>query len=53
MIPSATTNGPVNAAGFVSFNGATVGGCNILTYNATGALTDIALGCHVMIFRMP
>ena len=42
-----------NAAGFVSFNGTTLGGCNILTYNAAGALTDIASGCHVMIFRMP
>ena len=42
-----------NAPGFVSFNGAALGGCNILTYNAAGALTDIASGCHVMIFRMP
>ena len=42
-----------NAAGFVSFNGTVLGGCNILTYNAAGALTDIASGCHVMIFRMP
>ena len=41
------------AAGFVSFNGTTLGGCSILTYNAAGALTDIASGCHVMIFRMP
>jgi hypothetical protein len=42
-----------NAAGYVSFNGTTVGGCNILTYNASGAAADIPSGCHVMIFRMP
>ena len=42
-----------NAAGYVSFNGTSVGGCNILTYNASGALADLSSGCHVMIFRMP
>ena len=40
-----------NAAGFVSFNGLTTTGCNILTYNATGSLTDITSGFHIMIFR--
>ena len=40
-----------NAAGYVSFNGTTVSGCNILTYNAAGVLADLA--CHFMIFRMP
>ena len=40
-----------NAAGYVSFNGTTVSGCNILTYNAAGVLVDLA--CHFMIFRMP
>ena len=42
-----------NAAGFVSFNGTALGGCNILTDNAAGALTDIASGFHVMTLRMP
>ena len=41
-----------NAGGFVSFSGTTATTCNILTYNAAGALTDIASGCHAMIFRM-
>ena len=41
-----------NAAGYVSFNGTTVSGCNILAYNAAGAATDISSGCHVMIFRV-
>ena len=40
-----------NAAGYVSFNGTTVSGCNILTYNAAGVLADLA--CHFMIVRMP
>ena len=40
-----------NAAGFVSFNGLTTSACDILTYNATGALTDITAGFHIMIFR--
>jgi hypothetical protein len=41
-----------NAAGFLSFSGTTTNACNILTYNASGALTDIASGFHIMIFRM-
>ena len=40
-----------NAAGYVSFNGTTVSGCNTLTYTAAGVLADLA--CHFMIFRMP
>ena len=39
-----------NVAGFVSFNGTSTGGCNILTYNAEGSLTDASF--HFMIFRM-
>ena len=38
-----------NAAGFVSFNGLTATGCNMLTYNAAGALADPSF--HFMIFR--
>ena len=41
-----------NTAGFISFSGTTTNACNILTYNASGALTDIASGFHIMIFRM-
>ena len=41
-----------NSAGFVSFSGTTATACNILTYNGAGALTDIASGCHIMIFNM-
>ena len=45
-------NGNVrNAGGFISFSGTTATGCNILTYNASGTLTDIASGCHVMILK--
>ena len=45
-------NGNVrNAGGFVSFSGTTATACNILTYNASGTLTDIASGCHVMILK--
>ena len=40
-----------NVAGYVSFNGTALTGCNILTYNATGALTDAMF--HIMMFRMP
>ena len=39
-----------NVAGFVSFNGTSTGGGNILTYNAAGALADANF--HFMIFRM-
>ena len=38
-----------NTAGFVSFNGLTTTSCNLLTYNATGTLTDVNF--HFMIFR--
>ena len=38
-----------NTAGFVSFNGLTTSACNLLTYNATGTLTDVNF--HFMIFR--
>ena len=41
-----------NSGGFLSFSGTTPTACNILTYNASGALTDIASGFHIMIFRM-
>ena len=42
-------NGNVrNAGGFISFNGTDSTACNILTYSASGVLTDIASGCHVM-----
>ena len=45
-------NGNVrNAGGFMSFSGTTTTACNILTYNASGVLTDIASGCHVMIMK--
>ena len=40
-----------NAPGYVSFNSTGIGGCTILTYNAAGAATDTASGCHFMIFR--
>ena len=39
-----------NVAGFVSFNGLTATGFNMLTYNAAGALADPSF--HFMIFRM-
>ena len=39
-----------NATGFISLNGTTTTGCNILLYNAAGALTDITF--PIMIFRM-
>ena len=37
--------------GFISFSGTTTTGCNILVYNAAGALADVTF--HIMIFRMP
>ena len=45
-------NGNVrNTGGFISFSGTTTTACNILTYSASGVLTDIASGCHVMIMK--